>query len=74
MSFDPDTETNEAHERRITRCKSCRARIIWLVTDSGKKIPADADTVEAEDEVFEWGRHVAHFKSCPQANEWRRSR
>lgn len=28
MSFEEDT--TEAHERRITRCKSCRAQIIWF--------------------------------------------
>ncbi len=31
MSFDID-DTTEEHERRITRCKSCRAQIIFLPT------------------------------------------
>lgn len=46
MSFDDD-DTTEAHERRITRCRSCRARIIFLRTSTGKSIPVDADTVES---------------------------
>jgi trigger factor len=40
MSFDDDT--NEQHERRITRCRSCHARIIWFKTDAGKNMPVDA--------------------------------
>lgn len=71
MSFDDD-ETNEAHERRITRCKSCRARIIWFKTDSGKSMPVDADTVEPEDDELDLDRHVSHFSTCPQAGEWRK--
>lgn len=74
MSFEDDVDTTEEHERRIVRCRSCRARIVWLVTDTGKKIPVDADTVEATDELFVWGRHITHFKTCPHANDWRRSR
>ncbi|MBS0364943.1 MAG: hypothetical protein JSR67_03855 [Proteobacteria bacterium] len=72
MTFDSDT--TEAHERRITRCKSCRARIVWLTTEAGKKIPVDADTVEADDEIYEHGRHVSHFGTCPQASSWRKPR
>jgi hypothetical protein len=72
MSFEVDT--TEAHERRITRCRSCRARIIWLPTAGGKTAPVDADTVDAEDEVFEPGKHISHFASCPQADQWRKTR
>lgn len=72
MSFDVDT--TEAHERRIVRCRSCNARIVWLIMPSGKKNPADADTVESGDELFEWGKHVSHFSSCPQADQWRKRR
>lgn len=67
-------ETTEAHERRITRCKSCRARIIWLKTPQGKNMPVEADTVKPEDEEFEWGRHESHFSKCPNANQHRKPR
>jgi hypothetical protein len=70
VSFEPDT--TEAHELRITRCKSCRARIIYLQTNNNKRMPVDADTVDAEDEVYEQGKHVSHFSTCPNADEWRR--
>lgn len=70
MSF--DEETTEAHERRIMRCKSCRAQIIWFKTEAGKNMPVDADTVEADDTELDLERHVSHFATCPQANQHRR--
>lgn len=72
MSFDVDT--TEAHEKRITRCRTCRARIVWLKTDAGKNMPTDADTVEPDDETFEQGRHVSHFATCPDSDQHRRAR
>lgn len=73
MSFD-DYDTNEAHERRITRCKSCRARIIWFKTSAGKNMPVDADTVEPDDEALDLERHVSHFASCPNSDQHRKPR
>ena len=73
VSFEAD-DTTEEHERRITRCKSCRARIVWLKTVAGKNMPVDADTVEPHDDVYEHGRHVSHFSTCEQANQHRRPR
>lgn len=73
MSFD-DYETTLAHERRISRCRTCRARIVWLKTSAGKNMPCDADTVEPHDELFEYGRHVSHFTTCAQADQHRRPR
>jgi predicted RNA-binding Zn-ribbon protein involved in translation (DUF1610 family) len=71
MSF-LDDDTTEAHERRITRCKSCRAQIIWFRTLAGKNMPVDADTVEPEDDDLDLSRHVSHFSTCPQAGQHRR--
>lgn len=73
MSFLED-DTTEAHERRITRCRSCRAQIIWFKTEAGRNMPVDADTVEPEDDEYEPPRHVSHFSTCPNADEHRRSR
>lgn len=74
MSFEEDT--TEAHERRITRCRSCNAKIIWFKTAAGKNMPVDADTVEPEDDVEELdlSRHVSHFSTCPNANQHRKPR
>ncbi len=71
MSFD-DNDTTEAHERRIVRCRSCRARIIWFKTAAGKNMPVDADTVEPEDLELDLDRHVSHFATCPNANQHRK--
>lgn len=73
MSFE-EPDTNEAHERRITRCKStgCNARIIWLKTESGKNMPVDADSVEAEDEIYEHGRHISHWGTCKAPQPFRK--
>jgi hypothetical protein len=73
VSFEEDT--TEEHERRITRCRSCRARIVWLKTVAGNNMmPVDADTVEAHDEVYEHGRHVSHFSTCANADQHRKKR
>lgn len=77
MSFEDDEfdeETLERHERRITRCRSCHAKIIWFRTPAGKNMPVDADTVEARDELLDMERHQSHFAVCPGANEHRRPR
>lgn len=71
MSFDEE-DTTEEHERRIVRCSSCRARIIWLKTSKGKNMPVDADTVEPEDNEFDPSRHTSHFATCPNANQHRK--
>ena len=72
MSFE-DTDTTEEHERRIVRCSSCRAQIIWLKTAKGKNMPVDADTVKPEDTVFDAeSDHISHFATCPNANQHRK--
>jgi hypothetical protein len=72
MSFEDINDTNEAHEKRIVRCRSCRARIIFLHTVNGTKMPVDADTVDAEDEVYERGKHVSHFSTCDRPDAFRK--
>lgn len=71
----PDLDdTTEAHERRITRCRSCSARIIFLTTANGNKMPIDADSVEPDDEEFDHTKHESHFATCPNAGKHRRIR
>lgn len=73
MSFDTE-DTTEEHERRIVRCKTCRARIIFLPTDTGKNMPIDADSVDPDDDQYQRGKHVSHFQTCQHANQHRRPR
>ena len=63
----------QPHEE-LSLCRSCHAPIVWLTMPSGKKNPANADTVEPGDEFFVWGKHVSHFATCEQAAEWRKSK
>jgi hypothetical protein len=71
MSFEGE-ETTEAHERRIKRCSSCNAKIIWFKTEAGRWTPVDADTVEARDEELDTERHTSHFATCPNADQHRK--
>lgn len=74
MSFEEE-DTTEEHERRIVRCSSCRARIIWLKTSKGKNMPVDADSVRPEHAEFDTSLgHVSHFSTCPNANQHRKAR
>lgn len=71
MSFDDD-DTTEEHEKRITRCSSCRARIVFLRTESGNSMPVEADTVKPDDEEYDAKRHESHFAKCPRASQHRK--
>ncbi len=62
------------HERRVARCRSCNARIIWFTTDGGKKMPVDEGTVEAGEYVLDLSRHRSHFATCPKAAQHRRAK
>ena len=72
MSF--EETTTEEHERRIVRCRSCNAQIIWFKTNTGKNMPLDADTVEPTDDELDLSRHVSHFATCPYAHMHRKPR
>ena len=72
MSFEEDT--TEAHERRITRCKSCRARIVWLKTVTARTCRSTPTPLKLHDEVYEHGRHVSHFRPARKANQHRKPR
>jgi hypothetical protein len=57
----------------MSECRSCGAEIVWVVTDSGKRIPVDAETATEGDTEFEpRAGHVSHFATCPDTNKWRK--
>jgi hypothetical protein len=72
LSF--EETTTEEHERRITRCRSCRAKIIWFKTEGGRNMPVDADTVEPDDDEWDPPRHISHFATCPNADKHRKGK
>lgn len=50
----------------------CGQDIVWLRTATGKKMPVNPGHVKADDELFEYGRHIAHWHSCPNAEKFRK--
>ena len=70
----------------ISRCRSCKAEIIWVETIGGSKVPLDAKAEKRYvDEVLgpagqTGGKvvlvdtYLSHFVTCPQADEWRKKR
>ena len=73
-SYEEDQTAEEAHERRIKRCTSCQARIVFLTTSKGNPMPVDADTVEAQDQDFDPSRHTSHFATCSNPDKHRKTR
>jgi len=62
-------------------CRSCGASILWALTDAGRHIPLDAegearfvlDVSEEPPRAVRTPTYVAHFATCPDADDWRRS-
>jgi hypothetical protein len=59
-------------QARVRSCRSCSAPIIWLRTVKGKKMPVDASSVTGDETLFEYGKHVSHFSTCPNSEKHRR--
>lgn len=66
---------------RPTSCRTCHAAIVWMTTTTGKNIPVDAGSVDEAGLSFDGGKpvfdpcaHVAHFVTCPDADQHRRRR
>lgn len=55
-----------ANARRTT-CRSCKAPVAWIVTESGAHMPLDLGTVEQRDGVT---MALNHFATCPQGKAW----
>lgn len=45
--------------RDMGECRSCRARVAWVVTAKGKRAPYNPDG-------------ISHYATCPQAATWRK--
>lgn len=64
-------------------CRSCGKKIVWAVTENGKRIPLDdvaptftvrrvqlEKTGEYEDRAERSTARVSHFSTCKDANYW----
>lgn len=65
------------------RCEACNKEIAFLKTKNGKWIPTNWESLnkqEKEDLVnglkrlFVFGRHIAHFTDCPNAEKFRKDK
>jgi hypothetical protein len=61
-------------------CRSCRARIVWMLSDTVKHVPLDEGfrivavaSGHGDDHVSFVHGHESHFATCPDASKWRRS-
>ena len=59
------------------QCKSCNAHVLWVTTDSGKKMPLDFEperrfVIDSATMVArQRNTYVSHFATCPHAGRWR---
>lgn len=58
-------------------CRSCGAPIVWVVTESGKRMPLDAKpekrfVVDVDGKAYVRDTYVSHFAHCPNAAQHRR--
>lgn len=60
------------HEIVTCRGKDCDADVVWLVTRLGKWIAVNIGNVTADDDEFRYAYHVAHFATCPNADDFRK--
>lgn len=74
--------------RRIEKCRSCGAAVLWSMTPGGNWMILDAEPDPEGSMVLEHGRARAyqalvhshldryrpHWARCPDADSWRRSR
>lgn len=70
----------------LSKCtgRTCRQYIVWMRTENGKAIPVDPESVDegtlewTEDvrgrpvPLFDAEEHVAHWATCPDANDFRK--
>jgi hypothetical protein len=69
----------------MSQCRSCHAPVFWVLTETGKRMPLDADPVSGGKMILydnntrarvakngEPGpRYMPHFATCPQVDDWR---
>jgi len=68
--------TSYRHHPFETKCSGCDALIVWFRTETGKRMPVNAETTKPTDAAhqLDLSRHVSHFSTCPAADQFRRAR
>lgn len=67
-------------QKNISRCKSCNAKIIWVITENNKKMPINFESKKRElvyrpetGKVHFENIYESHFSTCPDAKKFRKS-
>lgn len=70
---------------QVSTCRSCGAQIEWVHTDTGKRMPVDANPVPDGNVIVDGDRatvvaqrplgydgalYTSHFSTCPDPGEW----
>jgi hypothetical protein len=65
----PAVEWHVPRPTKESRCRSCGARVVWVETATGKKMPLDLSHAR----TLEDGESAApsHFAFCKDADRWR---
>ena len=53
-------------------CRGCGASIRWLKTTEGNNMPVNPETTMPEDTIFDGKKHVPHWATCPDSNDFRK--
>jgi len=62
----------------MAECKSCKQKILWVVTEKGKNMPVNADPItifvnEPGKDVYKMALgFVPHWATCPHADMHRK--
>jgi hypothetical protein len=65
---------------KFTNCRSCGAKIVFLLTQKGRNIPVNPNLDKPEHKVrdndmyLDTQRHISHFATCPNASKHRKSK
>jgi hypothetical protein len=54
----------------MARCRECKAKMLWFVTENGARMPLDIASAEQLDNGQL--RCVSHFATCPKAERFRK--
>lgn len=80
------TQIASGHVVKVSTCRSCGARVIWTVTENGKRMPVDEAPAQGGRFVLELdgetvvaryaappngAGYASHFSTCPNAGAWR---